>query len=167
MRDWEGRRHRDPRPGLGTQGIDPHWPGDVLDLPLAKILEGVIELVPHLVPNDPADTDPAGFGQPLQPGRDIHTVAEDIMFLSDHVAEIDPDTEPDPALLRHLGLAQSHSPLHLHSTTDGIHHTRKFRQEAVAGVLHDAASMLLDLRIDQFAEMRLEPLVRPLLLRTH
>jgi len=32
---------------------------------------------------------------------------------------------------------------------------------------YDPASVLLDLRLDQLLEMRFEPLVRPLLIRTH
>jgi len=43
----------DPNP------IYTHWPGDVLDLLLAEILEGGIQLVADLVAHDPADADPA------------------------------------------------------------------------------------------------------------
>jgi hypothetical protein len=57
--------------------------------------------------------------------------------------------------------------LHLHCAAHGIHHARKLRQQAVAGVLHDAAPVLPDLRIDQFPEVRLQPFVRPLLIRPH
>ena len=42
--------------------LDPHRPGDVLYALLAPVLEGKIELVPDLVPNDPARTDPARLG---------------------------------------------------------------------------------------------------------
>ena len=48
-----------------------------------------------------------------------------------------------------------------------VYHARKFRQQAVAGVLYDAAPVLLDLRIDQLPEMRLEAFVRAFLIRTH
>jgi len=49
----------------------------------------------------------------------------------------------------------------------GQHNAAKFRQEAVASVLYDPASVLGDLRIDQYAEVGSEPLVRPLLIRAH
>ena len=51
--------------------------------------------------------------------------------------------------------------LHLDRATHGIDHARKFRQEAVTGVLYDPAAMLRDLRIDQFPEVGLEALMRP------
>ena len=51
--------------------------------------------------------------------------------------------------------------LQLGRTAQGVYHACKFRQHSVASVLHDATAMLLDLRISQLAEMRLEPLVRP------
>ena len=51
--------------------------------------------------------------------------------------------------------------LQLGPTAQGVYHACKFRQHSVASVLHDATAMLLDLRISQLAEMRLEPLVRP------
>jgi hypothetical protein len=89
------------------------------------------------------------------------------VLLNDHVTEVDADAEPDPLLLRHLGLALSHATLDLNGATRGIHHARELRQEAVAGVLYDPAPVLLDLRIDQLAEVSLEPLVRPLLIRPH
>jgi hypothetical protein len=49
---------------LGGDGPIPnliytHGPGDVLDLLLAEILEGGIQLVADLVAHDPADADPA------------------------------------------------------------------------------------------------------------
>src|SRR5262245_29789605 len=62
--------------------IGPHWPCDVLDLLLADILEGVIELVPHLITNDPANADPARLGQGLQSSSDVDAVAEDVLLLN-------------------------------------------------------------------------------------
>ena len=48
-----------------------------------------------------------------------------------------------------------------------VDHTRELGKETVAGILHNAASVLADLRISQFLEMGFEPLVRPFLIRTH
>src|SRR5262249_55792706 len=79
----------------------------------------------------------------------------------------DPNTEPDPALLGHLGLALGHPALDLHGASNGVHDTRKFRQEAVAGVLDDAAAMFGDFRIDQLPEMRFEARVRTFLVYSH
>jgi hypothetical protein len=89
------------------------------------------------------------------------------VFLGDHVAEVDPDAKPDPPLLGRLGLAVSHPALQLHGAAHRINHALELRQEPVAGVLYDAAPVLSDLRIDQLSQVGFEPLVRPLLIRTH
>jgi hypothetical protein len=57
----------------------------------------------------------------------IDPVAEDVVFLSDHVAEIDADAEPDAPLVRHLRLSVGHPPLHLDRATHGIHDARELR----------------------------------------
>src|SRR5215472_5494503 len=89
------------------------------------------------------------------------------MLLRDHVTKVDADTELDPLLRRDLGISLGHPPLHLDRTPHRVHHAGEFRQEAVAGVLYDPASMLRDLRIDQLSEVSFEPLVRALLIRAH
>jgi hypothetical protein len=141
--------------------------GDVLYLLLPHVLEGIIKPVAHLVAHEPADADPASLGECLQMGRDIHPIAKDVVLLSDHVTEVDPDAEPYPPLLGNLRLAVGHSPLYLGGTANCVDHAREFGQQPVAGVLYDTAAVFVDLRIDQFPEVRLEPFVRPLLIRAH
>jgi hypothetical protein len=48
---------------------------------LAEILETDAEPVAYLIANNPAYTNPTGLGEPLQPRRDIHPIAEDVVFL--------------------------------------------------------------------------------------
>ena len=72
-------------------------------------------------------------------------------LLDDHVAEIDADAKPDAPLVGHIGLAVDHPALHLDGAAHRVDDAGEFRQQAVAGVLDDAAAMLLDLRIDQLA----------------
>ena len=66
-----------------------------------------------------------------------------------------------------IGLAVDHPALHLGGAAHRVDDAGEFRQHAVAGVLDDAAPVLLDLRIDQLPEMRLEALVRAFLVRAH
>jgi len=115
----------------------------------------------------PADADTARLGERLHAGRDIDAVAEDVVAIDDYVTEIDPDPEPDPALLGHLRLAVNHPALDLDRTAHGINNARKLRQEAVACVLDYPTPVLRDLRIDQLLEVPLQPIVRPLLVRAH
>jgi hypothetical protein len=85
----------------------------------------------------------------------------------DHVAEIDPDAEPDPTLFGHLGLTVNHPTLDLNGAAHGIHDTRKLGQQAVAGVLHNPAVVLCDLWLDYLMKVGLEPRVRTLLILAH
>ena len=64
-----------------------HRPGDVLDLLLAHVLEGKIELVAHLVAHDTADTDPAGCRQCFEPRRDIDAITVNIFVVDNDVAD--------------------------------------------------------------------------------
>jgi hypothetical protein len=103
----------------------------------------------------PRDPDPAWLGERFQARRDIHAVAEDVVAVDDDVTEVDPDPEPDPAVLGHTGLAIDHRPLHLGGTADRVDDAREFHQHPVAGRFDDAAGMLADLRVDELAAMRL------------
>ena len=73
----------DPAPGrFFASGPDIEYadrPGDVLDLLLAHVVEGEVELVAHLVAHDAADADPARLRQGFQPRRDIDAVAVDVV----------------------------------------------------------------------------------------
>ena len=89
------------------------------------------------------------------------------MLLNDHVAEVDANAEPDAPFLAHFGLAVGHPALDLHGAADGIHDTRKLREQAVAGVLHSTAPVLRDLRLDQPSEMRLKAFVCAFLIGAH
>ena len=68
---------------------------------------------------------------------------------------VDTDAKPDPVLFGHVRLTIDHSALNLGSTAHRVQHAREFCQQAVAGVLDDAPPILLDLRINQLAEMPL------------
>src|SRR6516164_5823465 len=118
--------------------VHTHWPGDVLDLLLAEVLKAEFEPVAHLIADDPADAYTTRLGQGLQPRGDIDSVAEDVVLLNDHVAEVDANAELDPVLWRRTLVAVGHCPLHLDGAMHRVNHARELRQEAVAGVLHDS-----------------------------
>src|SRR6516164_4066217 len=153
--------------GFRAQRIDPHWPRDVLDLLFAHVLEGERKPLANVVADGARNADPARLSALLQPGSDVHSVTEDIVFLNDYVAKIDPDAEPDPALLRHVRLAVDHSPLDLYGASHGVDHARELGQQALTGILHDPTAVLLDLRINQLAQMRLQAFVRLFFIGPH
>src|SRR5438552_17360858 len=121
-----------------------------------------MEFVPYLISYYSRYANPAGVSQPLQPGGYIDPIAIDVIRFGDHVTEVDADPEGDALVLWRVRISVGHSALDLDSAPDSIDHARKLSQKAVAGVLHDPASMLLALRVDQLPEVRLQPFVRPL-----
>src|SRR5260370_17993226 len=90
----------------------PHRPSDILDVLLAHILKGNVELVAHLVADDAADAKAARLGQTLQSGGEIDPVAENVAFVDDDVALMDAEAELDPLLCRHIAVARGHLALH-------------------------------------------------------
>ena len=56
----------------------------------AEILETDAEPVAYLIANNPAYTNPTGLGEPLQPRRDIHPIAEDVVRFSQPGRRIPP-----------------------------------------------------------------------------
>src|SRR5215471_18665852 len=166
-------RHRDRHTshrqfGAGfAQRKDPHRPCYILDALLAPVLERVREFVSDLIAHHSRDANAPGFCQCLQPRSNVDTVAVDVVLLGNYVTNVDADAEPNPAFFWHVGLALGHAGLHLDRAAHCIHNTGKFRHQAVAGVLYGAAMVLPDLRINHFAQMRLEPFVRPLLVGSH
>jgi hypothetical protein len=89
------------------------------------------------------------------------------VLLDDDVAEIDPDAQPDPAILGHLGLAVDHHPLPFGGAAHRVDDAGEFREQAVPVAFHGTAMVFRDLRINEFAEMRSEAFVRPFLIGPH
>ena len=83
---------------------------------------------------DAGNTNSAGLGQCFQPRGDIDAVAEDVVAIGNHVAEIDADAPPDAALVGQIGLAVEHAALHLGGTAHRVDDAGELRQYAVAGV---------------------------------
>jgi hypothetical protein len=158
------------RGGVGegrANAVHPYRPGDVLDLLLAQILEGEVELVAHLLVRRAAEADAAGLGQGFQPRREIDPVAEDVAVVEDDVAEVDPDAELDAPGGRDIGVAFGHAVLDFDRAAHRVDDAAKLHQQAVAGGLDDAAMVLGDLRVAQLAPDRLQRGERAFLVRPH
>src|SRR5262249_14150196 len=166
---WHRRRRNERyrRDSSGTHRVRTHWPSDIFDALLANVRERVGEFVSDLVTHDARDTDPARLRQRLQPGGYVNAISEDVVVLGDDIPEVDPDTELNPRLGRGARIPLSHPALHFQCAAHRIHKAGKFGKHPIAGILHNAAAVLLDLRIDQFAKMRPEPRVRAFLVYSH
>ena len=68
----------------------------------------------------------------------------DVIFLNDHVAQIDADPELYPPRWRDVRVASRHPPLNFGSAQHRVGHAVELEQHAVAGGLDDAAAVLRD-----------------------
>ena len=140
-------RSRHSAPKIYPVHLD--WTGDVLDFLRPKILEGEAQLVEHLIAHDPADADPARFGQSFQARRDIDAVAKDVVAVNDDVANIDADAKVESLIGGNAFVALGHPALHVDGAAHRIDHAREFQQQAVTGRLDDAAVVFGDLGVDE------------------
>ena len=69
---WHGSGSRSRSNG---HPVDPDGPCNVLDLDLAQIVEREVHLVEHLIAGRAGNADFAWFGQLLETGGDVHTIA--------------------------------------------------------------------------------------------
>src|SRR5206468_653320 len=99
------------------------------------------------------DADPAGLGQAFEPRRDVDAVAENVPVLGDNVAQIDADAELDTLAGNEVALAVEHAALDFGGAAHRVDDAGEFRQETVAGGLDDAALVLANLGLDEFAAM--------------
>src|SRR6266481_2547460 len=118
--DGVGEGHANP--------VDPHWPGNVLDLLLAQILEDKGQPVAHVIMDRVGDEHSAGIGQGFDPRRDVDAVAIEIVALDDHVTEIDADAQLDAVVRRDIRVPLGHRLLDLDRTAHRIDHAGKFHQ---------------------------------------
>jgi hypothetical protein len=141
-------------------------PGNVLDLLLALVFKGEVELVAYLVAHHPADADAAGLGKRLQPRGDIDAVAVDVALVDDDVADIDAHAKLDTPGGR-ASIAPGHVTLDIDGAAYRINDAGEFDQHPIAGGLDDPAAVFLDLRIDQLAAQRFQRGERSLFVGTH
>jgi hypothetical protein len=159
-RGFGGRLKPDPK--------DVDWPGDVLHGLCAEILErDVVQPVVDLVAHGGRDAYAARFGKHFKTRGDVDAVAEDIVVLDDHVAQIDADAKLDPPCRRDVRVATCHAALNFRGAHHRVDDAAELDQHTVAGGLDDAAMILRDSWIDELKPMGLEPRERSPLVDLH
>ena len=98
-----------PQPPRLAAAVEPHavgahGPRNVLHLLLAGEVERQAKLALQVVVDGAGEQHAAGVAELLQPGGDVDAVAEQVVALDHHVAEIDADAEDDAALGRDIRL---------------------------------------------------------------
>ena len=74
-----------------------------------------------------------------------------IAIVDDDVTNIDADTELDPAIFGNVGIALGYGALDFHGAAHSIDRASKLDQNAITGGLDDAAAILSNLGINEFA----------------
>ncbi len=101
-------------------------------------------------------TDPTWVRKTLQPCCHVHAITEDVIPVDDYVPLVYAHPKLDTLVSGHFGIAIGHPALDLDSAPQGIYHAAELDQHAVPGRLHDAASILGDLGINDGTTMGLE-----------
>jgi hypothetical protein len=74
--------------------------GDVLQILLAHIGDDDLNLAADLLVGGGREADAAGLGNAFQPRGDVDAVAENVVAVGEHVADIDTDAELEPPIGR-------------------------------------------------------------------
>jgi hypothetical protein len=77
-----GQIRQRPRAEAERHPIDPHRPRDVLQLLLAGVLEGKVELVAHMFADAKANADASRLGQAFEPRSHIDAVPMDVVAMN-------------------------------------------------------------------------------------
>jgi len=89
------------------------------------------------------------------------------MRLNHYAANIDAHTENNAPLCRITDCKFMNTGLELHSSSNRFDGSRKLRQEAVAGILHDAAAMFRNRGLDTISEEHSQFCMRSLFVIVH
>jgi hypothetical protein len=122
----------------------PHWPVNVPQAVLTEIGEPVGELVTNLVARRTRNANASGLAHCFKAGRDVHSVAKDVIVLYQDVAGIDPNAKDNPAFLFNVCIAIDHPALDVDRTLRRVYDARELDEDAVARRLDDASAVLLD-----------------------
>ena len=108
----------------------------------------------------------AGSGNRFEADRDVDVVAEHLVLVGHHVAHVNAHAELHGSIGGKVFVALRHHLLHRDRGLDGADDRGKLEQESVARVLHQAAAVIEDDRVDRGA-VGLERGVRPRLVGPH
>ena len=114
----------------------------------------------HVVAHGSRDTDSARWAFGLESRRHIHRVPMQVSAISNGVADVDPDAEPDGAIRGLIAIMDRNLLLNLDSTADRPVYAIEYDEQGIATSLNDPAAVLLDCRVDQVGAECPEPFER-------
>ena len=103
----------------------------------------------------------------LQPRRDVHAIAVEIVAIDDQVAEVQADAEHDGGVLGLVPVGLGHGLLELDGGAQRIDGAGELDQRAVAGQLDQPAAMAGQHRLEPLLAMLPQPRKRAALIPAH
>ena len=147
---WQGR---DRCGGFPVRRLPFHAEGlngpfDVLEREAAEVVERGLEPARHRFVDRPRNHDAARRRFALQPRRNVHAVAVEIVAIDDQVAEVQADAEHKGGVRRLVAVGVGHGLLELDRGAQGIHGASELDQRAVAGQLDQPAAITRQRRLE-------------------
>lgn len=96
----------------------------------------------------------AGSREALEPSRDVDAISEDVVRLNDYVTNVNANAESDALFIDLIACKLLDADLEQRRSSDRRDRARKFCQEAVARVVHDAAAVFRYRGFDSVREER-------------
>jgi hypothetical protein len=126
------------------RGVDAHRPGNVLQMLLAKIVDGNIDPAGDVLEDRPRQAQSTRLGDLLKARRDIHAIAVDVAVFDDDITEVNSYAEPQ----RRLPARTCHAALPGERAVDGIDDALELDQKAIAHELNHPAPVESDQGFD-------------------
>jgi len=146
---------------MHSYGVD-----DVLHRPLTEVVAIKRKLILDLLVNAAGDADAVRLCQPLQARRNIHAVADQVITLDHHVAEVDADAEMHSLVFGEGGSQSLNGLLDLHRGPNRFYRAWELGNDAVPGSAEYPALVFPDEPIDLLAAGLKDP-IGPLLIGAH
>ena len=121
-----------------------HGIRNVLELSRAQVFELGRAAPLHLVTHGRRDTHATGLGDGLEPGGDVHAVAEEPVALDRDLAQVDPDAEVHATRGRQGLVAGFHDAVDLERAVDRIRRGAELGEEVVAREIDESATRVAD-----------------------
>ncbi len=126
------------------------WPGR-FGIQATQGLVTQIELLFDLVEHRLREADVARFGTRLEPRRDIHTVAEQVIALDHHIIKVHANAKLHPAIFGQVAVTILELPLDFYGATHRLDRAGELGDHAVAGAAEHPPTMVSDQPVDDLS----------------
>jgi hypothetical protein len=134
--------------GPNADSVGPNRLGDILNAMAAKraVVEG--ELILNLLVDSVRNAHSTRLGECLEPRGDINAIAEDVLTIYYHIAEIDADPQLETALACDKLVECPRGALHLNGAVHRVDDACEICQQTITGAADDAPAMCRDQRVN-------------------